>query len=366
MVRGLLAATTAELEQILAGADAADMAMREPPAGAAPRRLPAPRTCEVVILGSLGCRHGMLAGGAGGHLVRTASATVLVDPGPAALGCLLDLARKGLFTWEELDAICVTHLHPDHYAGVIPCLEGMAAHSRRRKPLLVNPTAAGRFAAFSPYHFGGMADMITLAHPDTAGDGEPAAKVGDLTIHATPALHTEEKGRARAAIGLAYDTPGGGIWYTSDTSLAPGLLGQVASIMPEPALVIAHADASNITQEPGRAEACHLETRDVPAIAAALGPGHVLIHHYDAAYSGPRYRIAQAAWLQRAMDSRGLPTQVLPSAGGQRLTLAAGTLASDLPGAPDDAGPAVEAYLGHQAARQPRRPPEGTTPERDR
>jgi ribonuclease BN (tRNA processing enzyme) len=348
MVRGLLAATTAELEQVLADADANDMAMREPAAGAAPRRLPAPWECEVVILGSLGCRHGMLAGGAGGHLVRTASATVLVDPGPAALGCLLDLARKGLFTWQELDAICVTHLHPDHYADVIPCLEGMATHSRRRKSLLVNPTVAERFTAFSPYHFGGMADVIILAHPDTDGNGEPAAKVGDLTIHATPALHTEDKGRARTAIGLAYDTPAGGIWYTSDTNLATGLLGSVAAIMPEPALVIAHDDASNITQAPGRTQACHLETRDVPAIAAALQPSHVLIHHYDAAYSSARYRIAQAAWLQRALDEQALPTRVLPSASGQRFTLAAGRLASDLPGGTDDAGPAVAAYLQAQ------------------
>jgi ribonuclease BN (tRNA processing enzyme) len=345
MVRGLLTASTAELEQVLAGADADDIAMREPQAGITPLRLPAPGTCEITILGSLGCRHGMLAGGAGGHLLRTASATVLVDPGPAALGCLLDLARQGLFSWGELDAICVTHLHPDHYAGVIPCLEGMATAARQRKQLLVNPTVAERFGAFSPYHFGGMADVITLAHPDTEGDGSPAAKVGDLTIRATPALHIEEKGRTRTAIGLAYGTPAGGIWYTSDTNLASGLLDQVAAITPGPELVIAHADASNIAQAPGRAGACHLETRDVPAIAAALRPGHVLIHHYDAAYSGSRYRIAQATWLQRAINSQQLPTRILPSASGQRLTLAAGNLATDLTASTDDVGPAVAAYL---------------------
>jgi hypothetical protein len=221
----------------------------------------------------------------------------------------------------------------------------MGAHCARRKPLLVNPTVAARFGAFSPYHFGGMIDVITLAHPGTGGSGKSMAKIGDLAIHATPALHTEEKGRTRTAIGLAYDTPGGGIWYTSDTNLAPGLIGQVAAVMPETALVIAHADASNLSQEPGRAEACHLETRDVLSIAAALRPGHVLIHHYDAAYSSPRYRIAQAAWLQRAIDSQGLPTRVLPSASGQRLTLAAGSLASDLPDDVDNAGSVVVAYL---------------------
>ncbi|WP_026413407.1 MBL fold metallo-hydrolase [Actinomadura oligospora] len=186
---------------------------------------------------------------------------------------------------------------------LIPCTEAMASHTARRPLLVVNPTTAQRFTAFSPYHAGGMAEEVTLAHPDTEGDGEPSIKVGDLTIHATPALHTEETGRTRSAIGLAYQTLASGIWYTSDTNLAAGLLDRVAEILPEITLVIAHANASNIDRPPGRAQACHLETRDIPTIAAALKPAHVLIQHYDAAYATPEYRIAQAVWLQRLLGA---------------------------------------------------------------
>ncbi|WP_347256966.1 MBL fold metallo-hydrolase [Actinomadura sp. RB99] len=162
---------------------------------------------------------------------------------------------------------------PDHYSDLIPCLEGMAGEATGRKLLVANPTVADRFRAFSPYHADGMAGMVTLAHPRTEGDGEPSVKVGDLTIHATPALHTEEIGRTRSAIGLAYQTPVGTIWYTSDTHLGSGLLDDVTVLAPEPALMIAHADATNLRPSPERAAACHLETRDVPAIAAALRPG---------------------------------------------------------------------------------------------
>lgn len=344
-VARLLAAGDRELEEILAAADAADLAMHAPRSSAPSVRRPAPGTCEVVLLGSLGCRYGMLAGGAGGHLVRTSCASVLVDPGPAALHLLLGLAEQGLFHWSELDAICVSHFHPDHYTDLIPCLEGMADAAAGRTLLVANPTAADRFRAFSPYHAGGMADLVTLAHPRTEGDGEPSVKLGDLTIHATPALHTEESGRTRSAIGLAYQTPAGGIWYTSDTNLADGLLDEVAALLPEPALVIAHADATNLRSSPERAAACHLETRDVPAIAAALRPGHVLIHHYDAAYSAAPYRIAQAVWLQRDLDRRGLTAQVLPSASGMRLTLADGRLQHHHVDVADEAGAAVAAYL---------------------
>jgi ribonuclease BN (tRNA processing enzyme) len=346
LVKRLSAVCDEELVAILAAADAADAVMHTPGgAQATPAVRPLLGKVEIVLLGALGCRYGMLAGGAGGHLVRTATATVLIDPGPAALTLLLQLIDQARFTWSELDAICVTHFHPDHYTDLIPCAEAMAAHTTGRPLLVANPTTAQRFTAFSPYHAGGMADVVTLAHPDTEGDGEPCVKVGDLTIHATPALHTEETGRTRSAIGLAYETRAGAIWYTADTNLAPGLLDRVAEILPETALVIAHADASNIDQAPGRAQACHLETRDVPTIAATLRPAHILIQHYDAAYSTPEYRIAQALWLQRTLDRDHAATQILPSASGLRLTLSGGRITEHALELDSDAGPSVAGYL---------------------
>ncbi|MEV5572204.1 MBL fold metallo-hydrolase [Spirillospora sp. NPDC052269] len=346
LVGRLRAASDDELVAILAAADAADVAMHAP---GGQRLLPVPRpnpgTTEIVLLGALGCRYGMLAGGAGGHLVRTATTSVLVDPGPAALTLLLQLVDRGRFAWSELDAICVAHFHPDHYTDLIPCLEAMASHTTGRALLVANPTTAARFTAFSPYHAGGMAEVVTLAHPDTEGDGDPSIKVGDLTIHATPAVHTEETGRTRSAIGLAYQSPAGGIWYTSDTNLMPGLLDRVAELLSDTALVIAHADASNINQPPGRAQACHLETRDVPTIAATLKPAHILIQHYDAAYATPEYRIAQAVWLQRLLDRDRTATQVLPSASGLRLTLTGGRITDHAIELNSDAGPPVAAYL---------------------
>jgi len=346
----LRAATDEELVAILAAADEADIAIhrpdRHPGSGTGVQvARPMPATVEIVLLGALGCRHGMLAGGAGGYLVRTPATSVLVDPGPAALGMLVQLADR--FSWAEVDAIACTHFHPDHYTDVIPCLEGMTSHATGtgRKLLAANPTVAARFTAFSPYHAGGMADVVTLAHATTDGTGEPSVKIGDLTIHATPAVHTEEKGRNRSAIGLALDTPAGGIWYTSDTNLADGLLSAVNDLLPDITLVIAHADASNIRREPGRAGLCHLETRDVPTIAAALRPRHVVIQHYDAAYSAARYRIAQAVWLQRQLDRDGLPTQVLPAASGLHITLGRDGISGWRIHLGSAAAPAISDYL---------------------
>jgi ribonuclease BN (tRNA processing enzyme) len=346
LVASLEVASDADLLGILQAADAADIVMHQPGQPARPTHRPNPGTVEIVLLGALGCRYGMLAGSAGGYLLRTPSTSILVDPGPAALGILTDLTAQ-FFSWTELDAIACTHFHPDHYAGIIPCLEGMVSHavSGDRKLLLVNPTTAARFTAFSPYHAGGMADVITLAHPATDGDGDPSVKIGELTVYAVPAAHTEETGRHHSAIGLAFDTPAGGIWHTSDTTLADGLLDAVADTLPSTAFVIAHADASNINATPERAAVCHLQTGDVLPIVAALHPGHLLIQHYDAAYATQHYRIAQAIWLQRHLNGNHQPTRILPGVSGLRLTLGpsgihAWDICLDSPSAP-----AVRSYL---------------------
>lgn len=131
----------------------------------------------------------------------------------------------------------------------MPVIEAMATHGNGRKLLAASPITMDRFTAFSPYHVGadrqgGMVDVVPLAHPDTEGDGEPAVKIADLTIHATPAIHTEAPGRTRTAIGFTYTTDAAQIWYTSDTNLSADLLRAVADILSDPTTVIAHADAA--------------------------------------------------------------------------------------------------------------------------
>ncbi|MEU4233284.1 MBL fold metallo-hydrolase [Nonomuraea sp. NPDC026600] len=320
----LSAASEEELLAILAEADAADEAMHAHPPQLGSARPVAAGAMEVTLLGALGHRYGMLAGGAGGLLVRTRQTCVIVDPGPAALGLLLQLAGQGRFDFGDVDAVLVSHFHPDHYTDVIPCLEGaMSARGRRGRVLLAaNTTVIRQFAAFSPFHMGRV-DAVTLTHPDGEGDGEPMVKLTDLTVYATPALHHEQGDQTRTAIGFAFDTPGGGIWYTGDTNLFDGLIDAVAALQPETALVIAHVGGTNLHASPKRAAACrwHLQTRDIRVIAATLRPACAIVQHYDAAYATARYRIAQAIWLQRQLRVGGEPTLILPGRNGLQLTL---------------------------------------------
>ncbi|MFI1796516.1 MBL fold metallo-hydrolase [Streptomyces sp. NPDC020379] len=319
------AASDGDLEAVLSAADDADLVMRTLPVRVTPAARAVPDdTCEVTLLGALGCRYGMLSGGAGGLLVRTAGGALIMDPGPAALTRLLKLAAEGEFDFAEVAGIVVTHLHPDHYADLIPCLEGVAMASGRPPLVLVNPTAAERFAAFSPYHQS-MGTWIVLAHPETEGDGEPCVKVTDMTVHATPALHLEEAGRSHSAIGLVLETAAGHIWYSSDTNLWPGLLDAVAAIAPRPRLVIVHGDAALLHADDERRAACHLGMRDLPVIARQLAPEMLLVQHYDAAYSSSHYRQAHAEWVRRRTSG---DVRVVPGYDGQRIVVSVSGSAS--------------------------------------
>lgn len=109
-------------------------------------------------------------------------------------------------------------------------------------------------------------------------------------------------------------------------------------------LVIAHADASNLSAG-RRAAVCHLKSGDVLPIVTELKPRDVIIQHYDAAYSAPAYRIAQAVWLQRQLDRDSQPTRVVPGIGGLHVTLDPGGVCGwDIRPASQPA-PAISSYL---------------------
>lgn len=83
----------------------------------------------------LGCGD---AFGAGGQLqtsfhVRSDSSTFLIDCGVTTL---IGMARLGLAT-NEIDMVCVTHLHGDHFGGLAWLLVDAQYVSNRTRPLIV-------------------------------------------------------------------------------------------------------------------------------------------------------------------------------------------------------------------------------------
>jgi ribonuclease BN (tRNA processing enzyme) len=330
MFEELLHASDEMLLSILAEADALDEVIGEKRSRSLPStRLTGDHSLEVIVLGSMGCRLGMLRGEVGGFLLKTGGVHMLVDPGPAAVYYLSRLEAQGQFRFGDLDAILCSHVHPDHSTDVVPCIEGMTGGMRMSRGYLIgNRTTIERIAAFSPYHLTRVQPTALMSDKDKVeydvAQGEQdnlLAYIVDLDsieVRATPTSHLEEEGKLDTGIGFLVQSQDALVWYTSDTSLFDGLLEYVKAQVGEQrlTLVVANADASDVEYRPGKAQICHLLTRDVLEIARELEPYYILIQHYDEAYSSPRYRIAQAIYLQRLVDRSSLETIILPSANG--------------------------------------------------
>ena len=358
MFEELFAASDDVLLSVLAEADDQDEIAAERWSRCSPPDKPIrEESLEVVILGALGCRLGMLNGEAGGILLRIAGTCLLIDPGPAAVYLLSRLERLGHFRFCDLDAILCSHIHTDHITDLLPCIEGMTRGMRvERGCVISNQTVMEKFLAFSPYHLAKVRPVVLA--PGIGREKEEATqeggsrssltsvKLGGIEVWATPTFHLEEAGKWDTGIGFLIQSQKASLWYTSDTNLFDGLLQYVEAMACERlTLVIANADASDVERKPGKAQVCHLLTRDVPEIARRVRPRHILIQHYDEAYSSPRYRLAQAIYLQRLVDRSDLETRILPSANGLSLSFDGICLREHDLCFESDAGIAVRDYL---------------------
>jgi ribonuclease BN (tRNA processing enzyme) len=364
MIENLLHSSDDALLSVMSEADDLDEVISERRLSrAAPTDTAGDYSLEVTILGALGCRLGMLNGEAGGFLLRLAGTCLLVDPGPAALYFLSRLEKEGKFLFSELDAILCSHIHTDHATDLLPCIEGMTGGMRDRRGYVIgNRTVIDRFTAFSPYHLARVQPVVLV--PGTSEDEMPreskseplsfGVSVKGLEVRATPTQHLEEGEKWDTGIGFLIQSQTTSVWYTSDTNRFDDLLQQVKSQIGERrlTLAIANADASDIKQRPGKAESCHLLTRDVPEIAREIKPHYIMIQHYDEAYSSPRYRIAQAIYLQRLVNRLGLDTVILPSASGLQLSFDGSCLKEHEMRFESEEGIVVKEYIERQGGGQ--------------
>jgi phosphoribosyl 1,2-cyclic phosphodiesterase len=129
-----------------------------------------------------------------------------LDPGP---GALVHSIEAGLNP-QKLNAVLVSHSHPDHYTDAEVMIEAMTQGMTRKHGLL----AAARSvlngnrvveASISKYHQQ-MVEQKIEAVPDTR------FKIGNLNVSATAASHTDPD-----AVGFRFETEFGAFAYTSDS-----------------------------------------------------------------------------------------------------------------------------------------------------
>jgi phosphoribosyl 1,2-cyclic phosphodiesterase len=170
---------------------------------------------EIVMLGTGGGRFATIT-----QKRRTAGIRIVseglnlhLDPGP---GALVYSISEGLSP-EKLDAVFVSHCHPDHYTDAEVLIEAMTRGMTQKRGTLVADKSVLRGSSvcgpsISKYHQR-MVEHTIEAVPNTKFE------LSNVNISVTEARHTDPE-----AVGFKFETAEfGGFAYTSDTEYFEGI-----------------------------------------------------------------------------------------------------------------------------------------------
>ncbi len=209
----------------------------------------------VTVLGASGTYAG--AGGAcSGYLVRGGGATVLLDAGPGTIANLQEHVRP-----DELDAVVVTHSHPDHWAEV-PVLRNALTYVLQRHgvPLISTEETLGMVDVVSNGRIG------SSFAPQVVTDGSEFG-VGPLAFRCSRTDHPPE------TLAIRVDLDDRSLAYTADTG--PGW--SLAELGGGLDLAISEATFLERDTDPGRP--VHLTATEAGRAARAAGVGRLLVTH---------------------------------------------------------------------------------------
>lgn len=207
---------------------------------------------------------------------------VLVDCGGDAIqrmqACGLDPVA--------LDAIVLTHEHPDHISGFPLLLEKLWLMGREDPIAIYGPAATlekarALFAIFDTLKWSGLPER--MYHPVEMRPGAPVIQVGDLNLTASPVEHPVP------TIGLRFDAGDRTLAYSCDTALS----GSVVELA-EGADVLIHEGTGSL---PG----VHSSPQEAAEVAVRAGARRLILVHAprevsDTDLAAARARFAETSW----------------------------------------------------------------------
>jgi len=217
------------------------------------------------------------------YLLRTAEAAILLDLGQGSFPRLVAAIEP-----STLDAVVVSHLHPDHFIDLIPL----------RHYLLYQFRPPRRLRVIAP---AGLAERLDALHAEpgfTAAaldvqpfDAEPAATemvIRDVRLEARRVTHTADS----HAVRIAPIDAEAGLVYSGDCGRAEDL---APLIRPGDTLLV-EASFGAGPVPPG---AGHLDAPAIATLVRATSPGAVLLTHLQMGFDPD----AAVAIVQAATDA---------------------------------------------------------------
>ncbi len=148
----------------------------------------------------------------GGFRLETEEVSIHFDPGP---GALLATRLAGRPT-TAVDAVVVSHAHPDHYTEAEVVVEAMTRGGIKNRGYFIGSASAVEGYEGEEGSFGPVLSNYHRSLPEATVALEPGDRftVGDVTLEATPTVHGDPTG-----VGFRVELEDDLLYYTSDTEL---------------------------------------------------------------------------------------------------------------------------------------------------
>jgi len=195
------------------------------------------------------------------YLLRTGGSSLLLDLGQGSFPRL-----AGLIDPADLEAIVISHLHPDHFIDLVPLRHYLRWEEPRRRVRVVGP--AGLDTRLDGLH---GEPGFTAAALDVEALSEGTRTIGPFEVQAARVTHTDSSYGFRVSpAGARPDAPG--LVYSGDCGVATDL---DALARPGDTLLC------EVSFGPGPIipGAEHLDGPSVGDLAQRVGAGRVLLTH---------------------------------------------------------------------------------------
>ena len=228
---------------------------------------------EIFFLGTGGGRFATIT-----QKRRTAGIRILgeklnlhLDPGP---GALVYSVASGLPP-EKINALLVSHCHPDHYTDAEIFIEAMTRGMTRKRGLL----AASHSVLYGNEVCGPSISKYHQQMPEKVIEAKPGVKfqIGNLNVAVTEARHSDPD-----TVGFRFETEDvGDIAYTSDTEYFEGIGKYYKGVR---LLILC------VMRPAGKPWKGHMTTEDAIKIIEEAKPENVIITHFgmQMIFRGPR------------------------------------------------------------------------------
>ncbi len=167
---------------------------------------------KVIILGSGTCVPS-LNRNAPGYYLEAEGCRVLVDCGS---GTLLQLEKAGM-SYKDIDAVFITHAHPDHFADLLPLIHALlVGHEMKRKKDL------SLFCAkeFLEYYEKAIAPLLWMSEEFSiiAKEASDEISFGPFHIFSAGTVHSSD------SLSYRFENGGKSVVFTGDADYDPRLI----------------------------------------------------------------------------------------------------------------------------------------------